>query len=102
MEEPGGSESFGVTPPGVLVEGEGSSAVRAQVWVKVVVTMATSLWSFPSAPSRGKRFLFAFLPSVFSIPFPPLQDAPRGARKRGGPEGGRVSYGHTLGLGRAG
>lgn len=30
MEEPGGSEGFGVTPPGVLVEGEGSSAVRAQ------------------------------------------------------------------------
>lgn len=30
MEEPGGSEGFRMTPPGVLVEGEGSSIVRAQ------------------------------------------------------------------------
>lgn len=74
MEEPGESEGFGVTPPGVLVEGEGSSAVRAQEpgWGEVMVTMAMSLWSFSSAPSRGKRLLFAFLSSVFSIPFPPL------------------------------
>lgn len=36
------------------------SGLGNQVWGKVVVTEAMSLWSFPSTPSKRKRFLLVF------------------------------------------
>lgn len=36
------------------------SGLGNEVWGKVVVTEALSLWSFPSTPSKCKRFLLVF------------------------------------------
>lgn len=62
------------THPGLLVGGEGSSAVRT--WELGLGGghghHGRVAWSFYSAPFRCKRFLFAFLSSVFSISSLPL------------------------------
>lgn len=46
------------------------SGPGSQVWAKVVVTEAVSPWSFPSPPSKRKRFLLVLLCLVSFLPLP--------------------------------